>query len=449
MTQASPQSLEAERALLGGLLLDSECWDLVDSKVEAADFYSATHAKVYTVIAEHLHAGKPIDMLVLHDYVIAKGVAEDFGGLSYIAALPEHCPSTENLGRYADLVLEKAVARRTLESVAELQKRIYAGEDAPEVIAQAQAELEAQAGRGGGGTWSSLPDLMQDNREQLEHRYDHRGQVHGLATGFPDLDRILGGMQPSDLLILAARPAMGKTAMALKIASNAAKAAAVGVFSLEMGGPQLSMRVLGSEARVDPGKLRSGMLSKAEDWPRLDYAQEDLARSRMYIDDTPSLDIAQIRARARALQAQHPDLALIVVDYLQLASAKGTKSREQEISAVSRGLKHLAKSLNVPVLALSQLNRAVEQRANKRPMVSDLRESGAIEQDADVIAFIYRDEYYNPETTTEPNVAEVIIAKQRNGPTGTARLYFHQGRFGNLEQTHRGAGRYGEHRASP
>lgn len=436
-TRQFPQSLDAERAILGGLLLDHEQIPSIGEVLVPEDFYTAAHAKIFELMLAQSSKGDPLDVLGLHDYIVASNTAEDFGGLSYISSLPEQVPSTENLEYYAKLVKEKSVLRQLIKVSAEINKKVMDGsEDLAELLNYAEQEVFQVAQQRSKKDWQALNILLDDQFEKLEQRAAHSGEVTGIPTGFIDMDRMLAGFQRSDLIILAARPAMGKTALALNFAQRAAVAGyGVGVFSLEMAAGQLAMRVLGSEARVDAGKLRTGMLSKAEDWPALESANETLYHAPMFIDDTPGLSITQVRSKARRLKARNPNLSLIVIDYLQLMSANA-QSREQEISAISRGLKHMAKELDLPVLALSQLNRAVEQRADKRPMVSDLRESGAIEQDADIIMFIYRDEYYNPDTTTEPNVAEVIIAKQRNGPTGTVKLFFEgkYTRFENLEQ---------------
>jgi replicative DNA helicase len=434
-----PQSLDAERAILGGLLLDHEQIPSIGEVLVPEDFYSAAHAKIFELMLAQSSKGDPLDVLGLHDYIVASNTAEDFGGLSYISSLPEQVPSTENLEYYAKLVKEKSVLRQLIKVSAEINKKVMDGsEDLAELLNFAEQEVFQVAQQRSKKDWLPLNALLDEQWVKLEERSNHSGEVTGIPTGFIDMDRILAGFQRSDLIILAARPAMGKTALALNFAQRAAIAGyGVGVFSLEMAAGQLAMRVLGSEARVDAGKMRTGMLSKAEDWPALEAANETLYHAPMFIDDTPGLSITQVRSKARRLKARNPNLSMIVIDYLQLMSANA-QSREQEISAISRGLKHMAKELDLPVLALSQLNRAVEQRADKRPMVSDLRESGAIEQDADIIMFIYRDEYYNPDTTTEPNVAEIIVAKQRNGPTGTVKLFFEGKftRFENLEQNH-------------
>jgi replicative DNA helicase len=436
-TRQFPQSLDAERAILGGLLLDHEQIPSIGEVLVPEDFYTASHAKIFELMLAQSSKGDPLDVLGLHDYIVASNTAEDFGGLSYITSLPEQVPSTENLEYYAKLVKEKSVLRQLIRVSAEINRKVMDGsEDLAELLNFAEQEVFQVAQQRSKKDWLPLNTLLDEQFEKLEQRASNSGEVTGIPTGFIDMDRILAGFQRSDLIVLAARPAMGKTALALNFAQRAAIAGyGVGVFSLEMAAGQLAMRVLGSEARVDAGKMRTGMLSKAEDWPALEAANETLYHAPMFIDDSPGLSITQVRSKARRLKARNPNLSLIVIDYLQLMSANA-QSREQEISAISRGLKHMAKELDLPVLALSQLNRAVEQRADKRPMVSDLRESGAIEQDADIIMFIYRDEYYNPDTTTEPNVAEIIIAKQRNGPTGTVKLFFEGKftRFENLEQ---------------
>lgn len=421
------------------MLLDHEQIPSIGEVLVPEDFYSAAHAKIFELMLAQSSKGDPLDVLGLHDYIVASNTAEDFGGLSYISSLPEQVPSTENLEYYAKLVKEKSVLRQLIKVSAEINKKVMDGsEDLAELLNFAEQEVFQVAQQRSKKDWLPLNALLDEQWVKLEERSNHSGEVTGIPTGFIDMDRILAGFQRSDLIILAARPAMGKTALALNFAQRAAIAGyGVGVFSLEMAAGQLAMRVLGSEARVDAGKMRTGMLSKAEDWPALEAANETLYHAPMFIDDTPGLSITQVRSKARRLKARNPNLSMIVIDYLQLMSANA-QSREQEISAISRGLKHMAKELDLPVLALSQLNRAVEQRADKRPMVSDLRESGAIEQDADIIMFIYRDEYYNPDTTTEPNVAEIIVAKQRNGPTGTVKLFFEGKftRFENLEQNH-------------
>ena len=423
-----PQSLEAERAVLGGLLLDHEAIPSVGEVLDADDFYREAHGKLFQLMIDRSGKGDPLDVLGVADFLIASGEAEAFGGVAYVTSLPDKVPVTENLGYYAKIVKEKAIRRRLLTAVQEIGDVAYGKmSDLPELLDFAESSIFKVSTQQSQRDWSSIGQILDVEWVKLEKLSENRSEVSGVPTGFIDLDRMLAGLQKTDLLIIAARPAMGKTALALNIAQNVALRAGVGVgvFSLEMGRGQLAVRMLCAEARVDAGKVRTGFLSREKDWPKLIEASESLYHAPMWIEDTPGLTITQVRSKARRLKAEHPNLGLIVIDYLQLMQGAGgaRESREQAISSISRGLKGLAKELDLPVVALSQLNRGVEGRPDKRPMVSDLRESGAIEQDADIIMFIYRDEYYNPETE-EPGVAEVIIAKQRNGPTGTAKLAF-------------------------
>jgi replicative DNA helicase len=445
-----PQSLEAERAVLGGLLLDHGQVPTVAEILTPVDFFSAAHQRIFTLMLERHAQSEVLDVLGLADHIMATDAAEDFGGLAYATALPEQVPSTENLEYYARIVKDKAVRRRLMEVATQISGKVLAGTDElAELLDFAEASVHEVAQQRAKKDWQKLGQVIDAEWVKLEKRSENRGEVSGVPTGFVDLDRQLAGLQSSDLIILAARPAMGKTALALNIAQRAAvdSGVGVGIFSLEMGAGQLAMRMLGNQARVDAGRLRTGMLTSDHDgdWSRLELAHEQLYQQPVWIDDTPGLSITQLRSKARRLHALSPNLGLIVVDYLQLMSGTGTggknESREQVISQISRGMKGLAKELELPVIALSQLNRAVEGRADKRPMISDLRESGAIEQDADIIVFIYRDEYYNPDTTTEPGVAEIIVAKQRNGPTGTVKLAF-QGEFTRFDNLARDYGDY-------
>ncbi|MCB9758845.1 MAG: replicative DNA helicase [Alphaproteobacteria bacterium] len=444
-----PQSLEAERAVLGGLLLDFAQVPAIAEVLSADDFYSSAHGAIWRLMLERANRNEPLDVLGLADHMMSTGQAEDFGGLAYATSLPEQVPTTENLGYYAGIVREKAVRRRLLQASGEISQKVYQGTDElPELLDFAERRIFEVSQQGNKRDWSQLGEVIDEEWQRLEMLSERRGEVTGIPTGYVDLDRMLAGLQRSDLIILAARPAMGKTALALNIAQNVAvrAGAGVGVFSLEMSKGQLATRMLCAQARVDAGRVRTGMLSRDEDWPRLEDASEVLYHAPLWIDDTPGLSITALRSRARRLAAEHGNLGLIMIDYLQLmgASGDGNISREQVISTISRGLKGLAKELNIPVIALSQLNRGVESRSDKRPMISDLRESGAIEQDADIIMFIYRDEYYNPDTTPEPGVAEIIIAKQRNGPTGTAKLAFlgRYTRFDNLARDAETPGSY-------
>ncbi|HJN75281.1 MAG TPA: replicative DNA helicase [Myxococcota bacterium] len=434
-TRQHPQSLEAERALLGGLLLDHGQVAAISEVLAPMDFHSAAHRKIFELMLSRYAQSEALDVLGLTDHILSTGQAEEFGGLSYATSLPELVPSTENLEYYARIIKDKAVRRRLMEVTADINARVLAGADElPELLDHAESSVFQVAQQRAKKDWQVLGQVIDVEWQKLETRTENRGAVTGVRTGFLELDEKLAGLQPSDLIVLAARPAMGKTALALNIAQRAAVDAgvAVGIFSLEMAAGQLALRILSSEARVDAGKIRTGMLSRNDDWVRLEDAHEVLYQQPVWIDDTAGLTITQLRSKARRLASMCPTLGLIVIDYLQLMGSGGAgsknESREQQIGRISRGLKALAKELELPVLALSQLNRGVESRADKRPLISDLRESGAIEQDADVILFIYRDDYYLKEKSTKPGVAEVIIAKQRNGPTGTVDLAF-EGRF--------------------
>jgi replicative DNA helicase len=368
--------------------------------------------------------------VTVSERILRGGQADRFGGSGYVAELPEHAPATTNLPHYAEMIREKAALRDLIKVSVELAGKAYAQpEDVAELLDSAAREMAGLGQGSGRRSWQAISEIVDAELLRIENLSKSPGTTTGSTTGFADLDKKLAGLQPTDLVILAARPAMGKTALALNIAQNVALMAEkpVGVFSLEMARGQLVTRMLCCHGLVDAGRVRTGTLD-TDDWDRFVDASEYLRKSRIQIDDTPNLSIGDLRARSRRLKAEHPDLSLIVVDYLQLMRGDDARApREQQISAISRGLKALAKDLECTVLALSQLNRGVESRQDKRPLVSDLRESGAIEQDADVIMFIYRDEYYNPDSL-DKGLAEVIIAKQRNGPTGTVKLAF-QGQF--------------------
>ncbi len=433
-----PQSVEAERALLGGLILDPEQFEDVGQILREEDFYRPDHRAIFELIKSMRAAGDVVDMVTVPERV-ARGDAEGrFGGLAYVLELPEAVPSTANLKFYAEVIRQKATLRRVIESAQTLSEAAFSQEAEPSELVERAASAFMELGQADAKrSWEPVSFIVDEEIVRIERLSQETGTTSGITTGFDRLDDKLAGFHPTDLIILAARPAMGKTALALNLAMNAAILAnrGVGVFSLEMGRGQLVTRLLCCLGMVEGGRVRTGELENS-DWDRLIEASDVLRTSSIHIDDTPGVTIADVRARARRLKATQPDLGLIVIDYLQLMQGDDPRhSRQQQISDISRGLKILAKELEVPVLALSQLNRAVEQRADKRPMISDLRESGAIEQDADVIMFIYRDEIYNPETP-DKGIAEVIISKQRNGPTGTVKLAF-QGqytRFDNLAE---------------
>ncbi len=441
--RALPQSLDAERVVLGGLMLDGSQVLSVAEVLDPEDFFSEKHQALFRLMLEMAEKDEPTEMLAVVERISAADRAQEMGGLSYVSALVDQVASVESVEYYARIVRQRAVSRRLIQAAREISDRAMAGQDdLAELLDYAESTVFQVTQQKASRDWHALSEVVDQEFvriEELARQYAEADEasrgVSGTSTGFVDMDRKLAGIHPTDMVVLAARPAMGKTALALNIARNVAtQGVGVGIFSLEMGKGQLATRMLTSAARIDAGRVRTGDLSRDHDWPRLQAAAEELYHLPLHIDDTPGLTVTQIRSKCRRLKSQHPELGLIVVDYIGLMQGDPRVSRQEQVSTASRGLKGLAKELDVCVLALSQLNRGVEQRPNKRPVMSDLRESGAIEQDADVIMFIYRDEYYNPETTAEPGVAEVIVAKQRNGATGTVKLSF-QGQFtlfGNL-----------------
>ena len=423
-----PNSIEAEQAVLGGLMLSSEAWDKVADRITEGDFYRRDHALIFRAIGELSNKSMPADAVTLGEWFEAQGIAELVGGSRYILELANTTPSAANIAAYADIVREKSVLRQLIDAGTEIAGDAFVpeGRSSHELLETAEQKVFriAEAGARGRKGFVSMGAAVKEAFQQLQHRYENRGAVTGLATGLRDFDDMTAGLQPSDLIILAARPSMGKTALALNMAEYAAIKGkkAVAVFSMEMSASQLAFRLISSLGRINQQHLRTGELEDA-DWPRVTSAIQLLKDAKIFIDDTPALSPGELRARARRLKREH-DLGLIVIDYLQLMAVPGTReNRATEISEISRSLKALAKELNVPVIALSQLNRSLEQRTDKRPVMADLRESGAIEQDADVIVFIYRDDYYNKESP-DKGLAEIIIGKQRNGPTGSVKLTF-------------------------
>ncbi len=440
---ALPQSLEAERAVLGGLMLAPKECLVVAENLSPDDFYRETHGKLFALMVGMAEANQPTELLAVIERVTSAGMASEVGGLDYVTTLADNIPSTQNLDYYAEIVNKHAIARRLIQGVQAIESQARGGgSELDELLDFAEKTVFDVTQQGSTQDWERLSKVVDRSFMQIQARSAQgSGEVTGTPTGFLDLDRLLAGLHKTDLLILAARPAMGKTALALNICLNAAHhGAGVGVFSLEMSREQLATRLLCAQGRVNAGAVRTGQLNKDRDWPRLTEAAEVLYNLPLYIDDTPGLTITQIRSKARRLKQQNPELGLICVDYIGLMGTNDPKaSRERQVAMCSMGLKNLAKELDVCVLALSQLNRGVEMRDNKRPRLSDLRESGAIEQDADTIMFIYRDEYYNEETTAEPGVAEVIVGKQRSGQTGTVKLAF-QGEYLRFENLARDVG---------
>ena len=443
-TPALPHSIEAERAVLGSVLLDPKLLDPVTEVVDPDMFYRDAHRKLFRLLLEMSEQGQTPDPLTVIDRVLASGDEQGFGGAAYISSLPEQVPSTQNVEVYAQLVREKAVRRRLLEVAQEIGEAVRSESDLEQLLDSAETSVFEVSQKRGTKDWHALPLLVGEEWKRIQRLAEHKGSVTGITTGFVDLDEKLSGFQRSDLIILAARPAMGKTALALNLARHAAMEGkvTVGVFSLEMPRGQLATRMLCAEKEIEASRVRSGHLRRDVEWPKLADAVEALHQAPIHIDDTPGLTVTQLRSKARRLKSEYKDLGLIVVDYLQLMQGAGgpRESREQAISGISRGLKGLAKELNISVLALAQLNRGVELRPDKRPMMADLRESGAIEQDADLVLFIYRDEYYKKEESEKKGVAEVIIGKNRHGPTGSVELAFKGEflRFDNLDLRHEG-----------
>ncbi len=426
-----PHSIEAESSVLGGLLLDNGAWDRVGDLLQDSDYYRFEHQLIHAAVAKLINANKPADVITVFEQLESEGQAEKAGGLAYLNQLAQYVPSAANIRRYAEIVRERAILRKLIKVSDDIATRAFnpKGSKVAEILDEAEQKVFniGEEGTRMKQGFQSMDTLVVDLLDRVTEMADNPNDVTGVPTGFVDLDRMTSGLQAGDMVVLAARPSMGKTAFAVNIAEHVAlnEGLPVAIFSMEMGAAQLAVRIVGSIGRINQGHLRTGKLTDDE-WPRLTEAIERLRTVSLHIDETPGLKPSELRANARRLARQCGKLGLIVVDYLQLMSGSNSDSdnRASELGEISRGLKMLAKELQCPVIALSQLNRSVEQRADKRPMMSDLRESGAIEQDADIIMFIYRDEYYTKEACKEPGVAEIIIAKQRNGPTGTVKLAF-------------------------
>jgi replicative DNA helicase len=427
LRKVPPQNLEAEASVLGGILLENEAINRVLEILAPMDFYRESHRKIFRAMMELTDRSEPADLITLSELLKAKGELEAVGGSAYLASLADQVPTAANIAHYARIIREKAILRQLINSATEIATRGFEEQgnvdeflDAAEKVIFDIAEKKIKS------AFVSVGDMIKDTLKAVERLYERKELVTGVPTGFKDLDKLTAGLQPAELIIVAGRPSMGKTAFALNIATYASLNAGIGVavFSLEMAREQLVLRMLCSEARVDNSKVRAGYLGE-RDFPKLANAAGRLHEALIYIDDTPAISVLELRAKTRRLiRDKEKKLGLVIVDYLQLMRGMGAASnREQEISEISRSLKALAKELRVPVIALSQLNRRVEDRGDRRPMMADLRESGAIEQDADVIAFIYRDEVYN-QKSQDKGIAEIIVAKQRNGPIDTVRLTF-------------------------
>ena len=424
-----PNSIQAEQSVLGGLMLDNQTWDSVADKVVETDFYRRDHQLIFRAIAQLAEKQDPFDVVTLSEVLESTDELQNVGGLAYLGMLAKDTPSAANIVAYANIVRDRSVLRQLIHVGTEISDSAFSteGRETSDLLENAERkvfQIAEQRQRGQGG-FSSIKSLLAQAVDKIETLYELDGDITGASTGFTDLDEKTSGLQPADLIIVAGRPSMGKTTIAMNMAENVALKSGlpVAVFSMEMPGESLAMRMMSSLGRIDQHKVRTGKLDD-DDWPRLTSAINLLAETKLFIDDTPALTPTEVRSRARRLTREHGQLGLIVLDYLQLMQSPSSgENRVQQISDISRGLKALAKELNVPVVALSQLNRNLEQRPNKRPVMSDLRESGAIEQDADLIIFVYRDEVYN-EDSPDKGIAEVIIGKQRNGPLGTVRLTF-------------------------
>jgi len=426
-----PHSVEAEQSVLGGLLLDNLAWDRAGDLLTDGDFYRHEHRLIYAAIGALVAQSKPADVITVFEQLQSLGKAQDCGGLAYLNALAQSVPSAANMRRYAEIVRERSILRKLIAASDDIATSAFnpQGRAVSTVLDEAESKI-FQIGEEGSRQrqgFQSIDKLVVSLIDRVQELHDNGAEeVTGVRTGFYDLDRMTAGLQKGDLVVLAARPSMGKTAFALNIAEHVAvqEGLPVLVFSMEMGASQLALRLVGSLGRIDQQHLRTGRLDSGE-WERLTGAVEQLGKVQLLIDETAGLTSSELRARARRMARQFGTLGLIVIDYLQLmsGSSNSDENRATELGEISRGLKSLAKELQCPVLALSQLNRSVESRNDKRPMMSDLRESGAIEQDADIIMFIYRDDYYNKDSK-EPGVSEIVIAKQRNGPVGTVKLTF-------------------------
>ncbi|MCG2592575.1 replicative DNA helicase [Ramlibacter sp. XY19] len=427
-----PHSIEAESSVLGGLLLDNGAWDRVGDLLTDGDFYRYEHKLIYAAIGALINSSRPADVITVFEQLQSLGKADEIGGLVYLNSLAQYVPSAGNIRRYAEIVRERSILRKLVSASDEIATAAFnpQGKPVEKILDEAEQKIFhiGEEGSRMKQGFQGMDSLVVQLLDRVQEMADNPNDITGVPTGFYDFDRMTSGLQAGDLIILAARPSMGKTSLAINIAEHVAlnEGLPVAVFSMEMGASQLAVRIVGSIGRIDQGHLRTGKLTDDE-WPRLTEAIEKLRNISLHIDETPGLTVSELRANARRLARQcGGKLGLIVVDYLQLMSTSSSMSEENRATAVgeiSRGLKMLAKELGCPLIALSQLSRGVEARTDKRPMMSDLRESGAIEQDADLIMFIYRDDYYNKDSK-EPGVSEVIISKHRNGPTGTVKMAF-------------------------
>lgn len=442
MDRVPPQNIEAEQAVLGAILLDSDALVTAMERVSSDDFYRGSHQRIFEAMIELAQEDEPVDLITLTARLQNKQELEEVGGVTYLSELANAVPTAANVDYYAQIVEEKSMLRRLIRTATQIVSNGYAsGEDVGLMLNDAEQRILEISQRRSSSGFVSIRDVLMEVFERVEFLYSHKGGTTGIPSGFHDLDKMTSGFQRSDLIIVAARPSVGKTAFALNIAQNVGVRAkeTVAIFSLEMGAAQLVQRMVCAESNVDAQRMRTGFL-ESDDWEKLTMAIGALSEANIYIDDSPGITVADIRAKCRRLK-QEKGLGMILIDYLQLISGRGKgDNRQQEVSEISRTLKQIARELDVPVIALSQLSRGVEQRQDKRPMMSDLRESGSIEQDADIVAFLYRDDYYDKETEKK-NIIEIIIAKQRNGPVGTVELAFlkNYNKFVSLDRTHQEA----------
>ncbi|AYB40531.1 replicative DNA helicase [Brevibacillus laterosporus] len=425
LDRVPPQNIEAEESVLGAIFLSKEALITAMELLRPEDFYKTSHQRIFNTMLALYEKGEPVDLVTVTADLQDQKVLEETGGVVYLTSLASSVPTAANIEYYAKIVEEKSLLRRLIRTATKIANDGYSREDeVGEIIADAEKYiLEIAQNRNSGG-FIPIRDALMETYERIEFLSQRKGDITGIPSGYPDLDKMTAGFQRSDLIILAARPSVGKTAFALNVAQNVAARAneTVAIFSLEMSASQLVQRMICAEGNLDASRMRSGGLEE-DDWQKLTMAIGTLAKAPVYIDDTPGITVQDIRAKCRRLQTEK-GLGLILIDYLQLIQGRGKgDNRQQEVSEISRTLKGIARELNVPIIALSQLSRSVEQRQDKRPMMSDIRESGSIEQDADIVAFLYRDDYYDKETEAK-NIIEIIIAKQRNGPTGTVELVF-------------------------
>jgi replicative DNA helicase len=435
-----PQNIEAEQAVLGAIFLEPEALTGASERLTPEDFYRAAHQKIFNAMLDLSDRGEPIDLVSVTSELQDHKILEEIGGVSYLSDLANAVPTAANVGYYSKIVEEKSILRRLIRTATDIAQEGYASETQVDtVLSEAEKSILEVAQRKSSSSFKAIKDVLVDTYDKIELLTNTKGDLTGVPTGFVELDRMTAGFQRNDLIIVAARPSVGKTAFALNISQNVATKTNenVAIFSLEMGADQLVMRMLCAEGNINAQSLRTGDLSP-EEWEKLTMAMGSLSNAGIYIDDTPGVRVNEIRAKCRRLKQEH-GLGMIMIDYLQLIQGSGRsgENRQQEVSEISRTLKGIARELEVPVIALSQLSRGVESRQDKRPMMSDIRESGSIEQDADIVAFLYRDDYYDKESENK-NIIEIIIAKQRNGPVGTVELAFvkEYNKFVNLERRH-------------